>query len=160
MQLPPKVCPECGEEYVHAASMCVHCDVALQLPSEGAGAEPEGLPPASELTLVRAASVSWVRGFSLRLAEAGIPHRVELFDAAGDTRARAQAGTCGVYVRPADAEEALRIDAAHLRSEIPDLPDEVGPAEAGADGCPACGEAIGPDASECGSCGLPFLDVE
>jgi hypothetical protein len=123
MQLPPKVCPECGEEYVHAASMCVHCDVALQLPSEGAGAEPEGLPPASELTLVRAASVSWVRGFSLRLAEAGIPHRVELFDAAG-------------------------------------LPDEVGPAEAGADGCPACGEAIGPDASECGSCGLPFLDVE
>ena len=31
MLLPSKICPECREEYVHAASVCVHCDAPLVL---------------------------------------------------------------------------------------------------------------------------------
>ena len=29
VQLPPKICPRCGEEYVHTMQRCVACDVPL-----------------------------------------------------------------------------------------------------------------------------------
>ena len=157
MRLPHKICPECGEEYVHAAIACVHCDVALVLPSAAVAREEETLAPAGELSLVRTASLAWVRRFSDRLGEAGIPHRIEAVEVGGG-RGPATGSAYGVYVRSADVEHALRIDAEQLRSEIPDLPED---AQAGhADGCPACGEPVAADASECVGCGLPFLDAE
>jgi len=76
--MPPKICPECGEEYVHVASVCIHCDVPLvlegEVPVESAA---EALPPASELVCVRASSVGWAMSLSEHLVEAGIPHRIQ-----------------------------------------------------------------------------------
>ena len=69
MPMPPKVCPQCGEEYLHTASVCIHCDVALVLEGEQpAQSAPEELPPASELVCVRAASVGWGASMVMGLA--------------------------------------------------------------------------------------------
>ena len=48
---------------------------------------------------------------------------------------------------------AREIDARIEREQIPDVPGDVA-AEEGAEGCPACGHALAPDAEECPDCGL------
>ena len=78
MLLPPKVCPACGDEYLHEASNCVHCDRPLVLDGEQPGGQPrEELPPISELVCIRASSVGWAMSLSERLSEEGIPHRIQ-----------------------------------------------------------------------------------
>jgi hypothetical protein len=160
MTLPPKYCPECGEEYVHTMTTCVDCGVPLLL--ERAPIAVHELPPASKLLRVRTATVSWSRGFSERLVEAGIAHRVELepeSDRDGSTLASRSDRRCTVYVREEDAAEATRLDAEHLRSQIPDVPDDFGVAAPGEDTCPACGEPADLAAAECAGCGLAFRDA-
>ena len=82
MPLPPKVCPQCKEEYVHTTSVCFHCNVPLVLDGEQPeeGSEPQ-LPSISEMVCIRAAPMSWATALSKKLAEAGIAHRIQ---AAGD----------------------------------------------------------------------------
>jgi hypothetical protein len=151
MKLPPKRCPSCGEEYLHTVAICAECGVALVLASEPV-LEPD-LPPVSELRRVRSASLAWARGLSERLAAADIEHRIEPEDSP-----RGQP-LCSVYVRAEDLAQAARLDAEHLRSQIPDVPEGFVPA-AGDDRCPACGEAADLSAAECASCGLAFRDEE
>ena len=56
MPLPPKLCPQCREEYVHTATTCVHCEVPLVLEGELSPQDAgDDLPPISELICVRAA---------------------------------------------------------------------------------------------------------
>lgn len=149
----PVFCPECHAEYLWKATTCVDCDVALVSANalqQGTGAASE-LPPVSQLVCIRAAAVGWCRGLSEKLLEAGISHRIE---AAADDEdgAAGRPGAhlpYGVYVRPEDADAAVRVDAAFMRQQIPDLADVP------ADGdCPACGEGVPPDAEECPACGL------
>jgi hypothetical protein len=154
MPLPPKLCPECGEEYVHSAVRCVHCDVDLvhaeEMPERDVGAE---LPPPAELTAIRVASAGWALALSERLVEAGIPHRIEeVAEETGDAGSRA-AGPYGVYVRAADAARARALDGEQLAREIPDLPEDWEAAPEG-EGCPACGAALPEAAAECPDCGL------
>jgi hypothetical protein len=114
------------------------------------------LPPVSELVCVRAASLGWARALSELLAAEGISHRIEVAsDDLEDGSVRRPGANLpyGVYVRAEDMAEAARVDAAFVRSQIPDLPGE-GEAVAGADeGCPACGAQVG-EADECPDCGL------
>jgi hypothetical protein len=158
MTLPPKYCPECGEEYVHTMTTCVDCGVPLAL--ERAPIAVRDLPPAAMLLRVRTATVAWSRGFSERLTEAGIAHRVEL---AAETDASPVGNRgerlCSVYVREEDAASAARLDAEHLRSQIPDVPDDFGVAVPGEDTCPACGDPADLAAAECAGCGLAFRDA-
>jgi len=161
MPKPPKVCPECGEEYLHTASVCVHCDVPLVL--EGDRPAPhvaEELPPASELVCVRAASVGWAMSLSEHLVEAGIPHRIQATESEEDDGSRRKPGQnlpYGVFVLAEHAETAAQIDLAHTGRQIPDIPEDFGQSEISADNCPACGEAISPTATECAECGLALL---
>jgi len=159
MTLPPKRCPECGEEYVHTMLVCTECGVALVLASEPIAVRE--LPPASELLRVRTATLSWGRSFSELLAEAGIAHRVE----PDVDSARASGGPrgeqlCSVFVRAEDREQAARLDAQHLRSQIPDVPEDLAGGAAEEGHCPACGEPADLAAPECASCGLAFRDAE
>jgi hypothetical protein len=157
VDLPPKICPRCGEEYVHTAQTCADCGIPL-----GLDAPPEEehleLPPADELVALRNAEVPWIEGLAHALADAGIPSRVELPRREDDSVQSRGLGAvrCTIFVRPEDAQAAARIDAAFARSQVPDLPD----AEAGewgeSEGCPGCGSAVDADASECPECGLSF----
>jgi len=155
MALPPKICPRCGEEYVHTTSTCAHCEVPLvlegdlSLEREGAG---EPLPPSSELVCVRTAGAAWALRLSERLAADEVPHRVE---PVAEPR-----GAFGIYVREADVEAAAAADREHLAREMPDLPSEHDLAPADDEGCPACGAALAADATACDDCGLPFAPAE
>lgn len=159
MALPPKVCPACESEYLHSAIVCAHCEVALVHPDELAAAPaPEDLPPAADLSLLRAAGAAWALRLSERLVEEEIPHRLEPL-AVGEAERDVSAGPYGVYVREADLPAARRVDAAHLAREMPD----AGALEPGAfdeDACPACGDPLSPGDAECGGCGLALGPVE
>ncbi len=161
MLMPPKVCPECGEEYVHAASVCIHCDVPLVLEAERpAPRAVRELPPASELVCVRAASVGWAKSLSEQLEAAGIPHRIQaaLGDADDDNRRKPAANLpFGVFVLAEHAEAAAQIDLAHTEWQIPDIPKDFGGSEISADACPACGQPVSAAQSECPDCGLALL---
>ena len=162
------VCPQCEAEYLATASECVECRVALVHPEQLASAEVEDLPPASELTCIRAASVAWTRTLSERLSDAGIPHRVEAireFADDDDDSVRKRPNfrlPCGVYVRPDDSRAAAEIDADFMRSQIPDLPDghEISGGSQDAESCPACGERVSFDTRECPGCGLTLAVEE
>ncbi len=159
MALPPKLCPECGEEYVHSAVHCVHCEVALVHAEELAPAAsgPE-LPPAAELTPIRMAAADWALALSERLVEEGIPHRVE---AVAEAQRGARGGRYVVYVRPEHAARARALDAEQLTREIPDLPEDWQAAAPEGEGCPACGAAVAESDSECPDCGLALgLEAE
>jgi len=159
MTLPPKICPECGEEYVHSAQECIHCDVPLVLEAELAEAPVEELAPSSDLVSVRVASAGWALALSERLVEAGIPHRVEAV--AGDSSpAPGRAHPYAVLVRPQDVGRARGIDAEQMQREIPDLPEGWDAPGAEAEGCPACGAALAADAAECPDCGLALVGPE
>jgi hypothetical protein len=157
VSLPPKLCPECGEEYLHTAERCVHCDVALVQPDQVETTETPDLPPIGELTCVRAASVGWATSLSDRLREAGIPHRIEAVggEGMGSAQRPGHQVPYGVYVQNEDFAAAAEIDRIHMASQIPDIPDDFEEgAELGDDACPACGEPLPPDAPECAGCGL------
>ncbi len=53
MPLPPKVCPECHDEYLHQTTVCIHCDVELVLHDEVPDNPQPSLPDASELVQLR-----------------------------------------------------------------------------------------------------------
>jgi hypothetical protein len=160
MLLPPKNCPECGEEYVHSVQVCPDCGVALVLAGEAATPIHE-LPPASDLVRVRTATLAWGRSFSDLLAEAGIAHRVEPEDdSVRVTGIAADARLCSVFVRAEDRERAAELDADYLRSQIPDVPEDFAGDSSESDRCPACGEPADLAAPECASCGLAFRDAE
>jgi hypothetical protein len=157
MNLPPKICPRCGEEYVHTAQTCVHCNVPLGLdaPTDAPAFE---LPPAAELLALRNAEVPWIDGLAQALAAEGIPSRVELPEREDDTVQSRGLGAirCTIFVRPEDGPAAARIDAAFARTQVPDLPDAAAGEWGESEGCPGCGTALAPDAVECPECGLAF----
>ena len=164
MHLPPKICPECSEEYLHSASVCIHCEVDLVLEGE----QPEGpqrdeMPPISELVCVRASSVGWAMSLSEKLAEAGIPHRIQAASTDDDDGERRKPGRTlpyGIYVYPEHEGAASKIDRAHTEYQIPDIPEDHDPSAVSEDSCPACGESIVAAESECPGCGLALQAPE
>lgn len=154
MNEPTRICPSCGVEYLHTASECSDCHVALRYPEEIAAAvSEEGADELTgELVLLRAEGAAWIEELAGSLDDAGIPFRTGPVGGAGS---RARTGAIGLYVRPEDVERARAIDAEHLREQIPDMPDEVA-APGGEDECPACGAPCPAEASECPDCGLVF----
>ena len=153
-----KICPSCGEEYVHEVQTCAECGVPLG--REGPPPPPprEALPPLDSLAALRNAEVSWIDGLAHALAEEGIPSRVEL--PPQDTRSIQGRGMgavrCTLYVRPSDVAEAARIDAEFARTQVPDLPEASSAALAETDTCPGCDTPVAADAVECPECGLAF----
>jgi len=165
--MPPKFCPECRDEFVHSATICVGCDVPLVLEGELGADRGEELPPISELVCIRASAVGWARALSEKLAEAGIPHRIQAAGAddgegEGEQQKPGENLPYGVYVLDEDVEEATKIDLEHTNSEIPDIPEgfEGAQSDVADDACPACGDPIVPTTDECPGCGLAILPAQ
>lgn len=158
MELEPKRCPECGEEFLHTAEVCSDCGVPLRLLSEARRPEAAaGFPPASELVLIRAEGPAWIEALAGALRAAEIPSRVEIIDPEAHGMRSGVSGTaCGLFVMERDVARAREVDARIQREQIPDLPEVDASGEAGeaGEGCPACGHEIGPDDAECPDCGL------
>ena len=153
--LPPRRCPRCREEYVATALTCVDCGVALVAEGDLDEAPATELPASDALVQVRVENPVWIRALAERLAEEGIPSRVELLESDART-ARRHGAPCALRVRPEDAERARQVDAALLRAQLPDLPEDASPEWREAEGCPACGTPLAPEAVECPECGLAF----
>lgn len=155
-----KICPECRVEYRVTAETCSDCNVTLVFPSELSDEAVVELPPASQMVPIRIAGLMWSRAFSDALSEAGIPHRIDEPPGSGERaeklRKRSHDEAVAIYVREADVTRANEVDAAFVRTQIPDIPhpDEQS-ADTGDDSaCPACGDPLRDDASECPGCGL------
>jgi predicted amidophosphoribosyltransferase len=155
----PKLCPRCREEYVATVERCATCDVPLVAAAEVTFEAAGDLPPTAQLVRVRVEHPSWIETLAVRLAEQGIPSRVELV-ASDRPATRGAPAPCALFVRPEDAERARAIDAELLRSQLPDLPEDVSSEWSEAEACPACGAALEPEAAECAGCGLAFRDAE
>jgi ribosomal protein S27AE len=157
VHLPPKICPQCGEEYVHTVQRCVDCNVPLGLDAPEATPALD-LPPSEQLVTLRNAEVSWIEGLAHALADAGIPSRVELprrEDQSVQSRGMG-AIRCNLFVRQEDAEAAARVDAEFARTQVPDMPEDSESAFVDAEACPGCGAVLAADAIECAECGLSF----
>jgi predicted amidophosphoribosyltransferase len=154
---PPRVCPSCREEYLATVERCAECDVALASAGELPPEEDAGLPPVEEMAQLRVENPVWIESLAAHLAEQGIPSRVVLLDSDAPT-ARRHGAPCALFVVPADLERARRIDEELLRRQLPDLPEGADTGWSEAEGCPACGAAVDPQASECPDCGLAFGD--
>ncbi|MBW2316527.1 MAG: hypothetical protein JRH10_20380 [Deltaproteobacteria bacterium] len=155
MRPEPKRCPECGEDFLHTTEVCSDCGVPLKLVSELEGPDAgAGLPPASELALIRAEGPAWIDVLAAALRAADIPSRVEIIDPEQHgARSGLTGSACGLFVREVDVVRAREIDAEVQREQIPDMPTEDVAGE-GEEGCPACGHAIAADDAECPDCGL------
>ena len=165
--IPPLFCPECESEYLATATECVDCRVPLVTEAALAEREVEELPPVSELVCVRAAAVGWAQALSDLLVEAGISHRIEAVRDDDDDDSLKKQPTSrlpyGVWVRGEDIDLARDIDARFMRSQIPDLGEDLGTEPSmGApdDTCPACGDAFPANAAECPGCGLAIAFEE
>ncbi|NRA07664.1 MAG: hypothetical protein HRU02_05845 [Myxococcales bacterium] len=155
-------CPRCRCEYLRNVLECADCGVELvpEYSLEALGREE--MPPIAELTCIRSASVGWAQALSQRLSEAGISHRIEAVpDEARGESVRGEPDALlpyGVWVREADLPAAREVDENFLRSQIPDLPEDLSAHEpAGDEQCPACGTAVSPNAQECSDCGLVLV---
>jgi ribosomal protein L40E len=169
VNLPFKVCPECGAEHVHTAVICVDCNVALEIaPTEETPEPPPtaAFPPASELTRVAVGSPWEMERLALQLQEANLSSRIDRVDTGPgasrplpNTAPRGSGARLALYVLPEDAEAARRAIQVLL---LQDGPVAAAEAREGAalEACPACGAPIAPTASACSDCGLEFVAVE
>lgn len=168
MELPFKVCPQCGVEYVHTAQICADCGVALEV-SGARQPAPSPLPPAAELQRIAAGGPWEMERLALELQRAGISCRIDGVApsspngrSASRTSQRGAASSgarLALYVLPADAAPAERV----LREAMfPEEADAVPSSPAGAelDACPACEATIVEGATACTDCGLEFVAVD
>ena len=162
MMLPPKRCPECGEEYVHSVQVCPDCGVALVLAGES-------VPIPVRRAAARVGPGARAHGDRRLGAQLLGPARRGGHPAPRRARGRFRAGhggpaptrnsaACSCGRRTGSGRRQL--DAEHLRSQIPDMPEDFAGGAAEDDRCPACGEPADLAAPECASCGLAFRDAE
>jgi hypothetical protein len=161
-----KVCPSCGGEFQQWVTQCPDCAVALQI---GGGdslpaAPPRELPPARELTCIERGDPRALHEIAERLQEAGLSCRIDAYPPdepirLGGKRGTGVATSFGLYVLPAEAEEAARLRLEHVRETLPEAAGFELAAGTELSACPACGEPLADAARECAACGLAFPDA-
>jgi hypothetical protein len=157
----PHVCPSCGGEFQPWVARCPDCDVALgEDAPRAAPAEPAApdFPPARELVCLRRGDPWYLREIAERLAEEGIPVRIDVDpsgEAAARGRGRGRVPGLGLYVRPQDAARAQQVDHEYHLANAPDAEAVLRPDEL-LEACPACGERLAEGTAACPECGLEF----
>ncbi len=156
------VCPRCKVGFSPDTVVCPICNIPLV--SEGqfedeSKDEFEETPVAvilrddlSSLKELRAANPEWIYHLREKLAEAGIPHRIET----SGRRLR----HCTVYVRQEDLVKAKEIDDKVFAQEVPEGEGMSRPEELDFWTCPGCGNRLGENDLECSGCGLVLHPTE
>jgi hypothetical protein len=151
-------CPQCKVGFAPDTAICPICKIPLVSEDEFE-AEPGEIPEPvileddlSSLKELRTADVNWIHHLQNKLAEAGIPHRIELSDPLH--------GFFAVYVRPDDLPRAKDIDDKVFEVEVPG--SEGMPQVENLDfwSCPGCGNRLGENDLKCSSCGLVLFPTE
>jgi hypothetical protein len=160
-----KVCPSCRGEFQDWVARCPDCDVALQLAGAVLPPQPVGeLPPARELTCIERGDPRALHEIAERLQAAGLSSRIASYPPdekirLGGPRGSGVATTFGLYVRPADAEEATRLRTQLVQETLPESVGHTVVAGTELHDCPACGEPLAEGARECAACGLAFPEA-
>jgi len=151
-------CPKCRVGFAPDTAICPVCKIPLtseQDFEDEPGEVPEPVileDDISSLKELRRADVGWIHHLQDKLAEAGIPHRIE--------QSLPRRMLFSVYVRPEDLPAAKDIDGEVLAEEIPDSAGMLPVEDLDFSSCPGCGNRLGEKDLKCGSCGLVLLPTE
>jgi len=151
-------CPKCRVGFAPDTAICPVCKIPLtseQDFEDEPGEVPEPVileDDISSLKELRRADVGWIHHLQDKLAEAGIPHRIE--------QSLPRRMLFSVYVRPEDLPAAKDIDGKVLAAEIPDSAGRLPVEDLDFSSCPGCGNRLGEKDLKCGSCGLVLLPTE
>jgi len=161
-----KICPAGHGEFQPQVTHCPDCGAALQLATS---TEPVArvafeLPPAHELTCIERGDPRALHEIAARLQSAGLSCRIDAYPPEqpiqlGGRRGSGVATTFGLYVLPADADEATRQRAHHLEQTLPEAANSSIAAGTELNECPACGEPLAESARDCAECGLEFPEA-
>ena len=122
------------------------------------------LPPAHELSCIERGDPRALREIAERFQTAGISCRIDGYPPDEPIRLGARRGSgvatsFGLYVLPADVEEAARLRTQHLQQSLPEAAGYAVAAGTELHECPACGEPLAEAARDCAACGLEFPEA-
>jgi len=141
-------CPKCKVGFAPDTAICPICKIPLASEDES-GETPEPVildDDLSSLEKLRTAGVDWIHHLQDKLAEAGIPHRIEQSDP--------PRRFFSVYVRPEDLPRAKDIDDKVFAVEVPGSEGMPHVEDLDFWSCPGCGNRLGEKDLKCSSCGL------
>ena len=151
-------CPKCQVGFAPGIPVCPFCNIPLTSERDVED-EPGEIPEPvildddiSSLKELRAADVSWIHHLQDKLAEAGIPHRIEQTDP--------PRMLFSVYVRDEDFPRAKDIDEKVFAEEVPDSEGMPHVEDLDFSSCPGCGNRLRENDLKCGSCGLDLSPTE
>ncbi|OGP87689.1 MAG: hypothetical protein A2157_18715 [Deltaproteobacteria bacterium RBG_16_47_11] len=142
------VCPKCKVGFAPDTAICPICKIPLVSEDEAS----ETLEPVildddlSSLKELRTADVGWIHHLQDKLAEVGIPHRIEQSDP--------PSMLFSVYVRPEGLPRAKDIDEKVFAVEVPEGEGIPHVEDLDFSSCPGCGNRLGEEDLKCSSCGL------
>lgn len=153
-------CPKCKVGFAPGIVVCPFCNIPLTSErdvevEDELGEIPEPVildDDISSLKELRAADVSWIHHLQDKLAEAGIPHRIE--------QSHPPRMLFSVYVRPEDLPQAKDIDEKVFAAEVPDSEGMPHVEDLDFSSCPGCGNRLGENDLKCSSCGLHLSPTE
>jgi RNA polymerase subunit RPABC4/transcription elongation factor Spt4 len=151
-------CPQCKVGFAPDTVICPICKIPLVSEDEfedepGETPEPVILEDdSSSLKELRTADVGWIHHLQDKLAEAGIPHRIEQSDP--------PSMLFSVYVRPEDLPQAKDIDKKLFAVEVPEGREMPHVEDLDFSSCPGCGNRLGEKDLKCSSCGLDLSPAD
>ncbi len=152
------VCPRCKVGFAPDTAICPICKIPLASEDDFEEEPAETPEPVildddlSSLKELRQADVTWVHHLQDKLAEAGIPHRIEQSDP--------PRMFFSVYVRPEDLPTARDIDEKVFAVEVPGSEGMPHVENLDFSYCPGCGNQLGENDLKCSSCGLDLSPTD
>jgi RNA polymerase subunit RPABC4/transcription elongation factor Spt4 len=151
-------CPKCKVGFAPDTTICPICKIPLASEDEFED-EPGEIPEPvmidddlSSLKELRTADPAWIYHLQDKLAEAGIPHRIE--------QSEPPSMLFSVYVRPKDLPSAKDIDKKVFAIEVPDSGGMTHVEDLDFSLCPGCGNRLGENDLKCSSCGLDLSPTD
>ena len=148
------VCPQCKVGFAPDTAVCPICKIPL-VSADESGETPAPVILTDDLTSLeglRTADSDWIHHLQDKLAEAGIPHRIEVSDG--------RRMFFSVYVRPEDLSRAKEVDDEVFALEVPDSEGMPRVEELDFWSCPGCGSPLGEKELKCSNCGLVLSPTE